>query len=181
MALAVLAGNEHTLRVADPIATVYAGHQFGGYNPQLGDGRAILLGEVIGPGRHPLRHPAQGLGANPLLPRRRRAGRRWGAVLREYIVSEAMHSLGVATTRALAAVTTGDQVTREMFLPGAVLARVAQSHIRIGTFQFFAARQDKEALNLLVEHVLARHYPADLAADNPALALLLRVVRHRPA
>jgi uncharacterized protein YdiU (UPF0061 family) len=102
-----------------------------------------------------------------------------GPVLREYIVSEAMHALGIPTTRALAAVTTGEQVVREEFLPGAVLARVASSHIRIGTFQFFAARQDTKALRLLVNHVLVRHYPDALTADNGALALLHNVIRQQ--
>ena len=133
---------------AEPIATVYAGHQFGGYNPQLGDGRAILLGEVLSPdgkrfdlqlkGSGPTPYSRGGDGRSPL-----------GPVLREYIVSEAMYRLGVPTTRALAAVTTGDTVARDRFLPGAVLARVASSHIRIGTFQYFAARRDTEALQLL--------------------------------
>ena len=126
---------------ADPIATVYAGHQFGGWNPQLGDGRAILLGEMIaadgvrydiqlkGSGRTP--YSRGGDGRAPL-----------GPVLREYIISEAMAVLGVPTTRALAAATTGDEVMRNGQEPGAVLTRVAQSHIRIGTFQFFAAKKD---------------------------------------
>jgi uncharacterized protein YdiU (UPF0061 family) len=175
----VLAGNAIPAG-AEPIATVYAGHQFGGYNPQLGDGRAILLGEVIG--RDGIRYDIQLKGSGPTPYSRGGDGRApLGAVLREYIVSEAMHCLGVPTTRALAAVTTGEQVARDRFLPGAVLTRVAQSHIRIGTFQFFAARQDKEALKLLVEHVLARHYPDDLGAENPALDLLRRVVRQQAA
>lgn len=160
---------------AEPIATVYAGHQFGSYNPQLGDGRAILLGEVIaadclrydiqlkGSGRTP--YSRGGDGRSPL-----------GPVLREYIVSEAMFALNVPTTRALAAVTTGEQVVREQFLPGAVLARVARSHIRIGTFQFFAARQDVEALGKLVQYVLARHYPEALTAENHAQALLENII-----
>ena len=175
----VLAGNEIPAG-AEPIATVYAGHQFGGYNPQLGDGRAILLGEVIG--RDGIRYDIQLKGSGRTPYSRGGDGRApLGAVLREYIVSEAMHSLGVPTTRALAAVTTGEQLARDMFVPGAVLTRVAQSHIRIGTFQFFAARQDREALNLLVAHVLARHYPDDQAAENPALALLRRAVRQQAA
>lgn len=160
---------------AEPIATVYAGHQFGSYNPQLGDGRAILLGEVIG--RDGLRYDIQLKGSGPTPYSRGGDGRApLGAVLREYLVSEAMHTLGLPTTRALAAVTTGEQVARESFLPGAVLARVAKSHIRIGTFQFFAARQDAQALHLLVEHVLQRHYPDALDADNRPLALLQRVI-----
>ncbi|MEE4143999.1 MAG: YdiU family protein [Halieaceae bacterium] len=176
---AVLAGNSIAAG-SDPIATVYAGHQFGSYNPQLGDGRAILLGEVIG--RDGIRYDIQLKGAGTTPYSRGGDGRApLGAVLREYIVSEAMHALGLPTTRALAAVTTGEQVVRESFLPGAILTRVARSHIRIGTFQFFAARQDVEALNLLVEHVLARHYPDAPGQDNPALALLVQVIEAQAA
>ncbi|MGB3313392.1 MAG: YdiU family protein, partial [Albidovulum sp.] len=171
---AVLAGNSIAAG-SDPIATVYAGHQFGSYNPQLGDGRAILLGEVIG--ADGIRYDIQLKGSGPTPYSRGGDGRApLAAVLREYIVSEAMHTLGLPTTRALAAVTTGEQVVRESFLPGAVLTRVARSHIRIGTFQFFAARQDVEALKLLVEHVLARHYPDAPGQDNPALALLQQMI-----
>jgi len=171
---AVLAGNTIAAG-SDPIATVYAGHQFGSYNPQLGDGRAILLGEVIG--ADGIRYDIQLKGSGPTPYSRGGDGRApLAAVLREYIVSEAMHTLGLPTTRALAAVTTGEQVVRESFLPGAVLTRVARSHIRIGTFQFFAARQDVEALNLLVEHVLARHYPDAPGGDNPALSLLQQMI-----
>jgi len=171
---AVVAGNSIPPG-AEPIATVYAGHQFGSYNPQLGDGRAILLGEVIA--RDGLRYDIQLKGSGPTPYSRGGDGRApLGAVLREYLVSEAMYSLGLPTTRALAAVSTGEQVVRDTFLPGAVLARVAKSHIRIGTFQFFAARQDVEALHLLVEHVLERHYPEALDADNRPLALLRSVI-----
>ena len=170
----LLAGN--TLAPgSDPIAAVYAGHQFGSYNPQLGDGRAILLGEVLGADGK--RYDIQLKGSGPTPYSRGGDGRApLGAVLREYIVSEAMHTLGLPTTRALAAVSTGEKVTRESFLPGAVLARVAQSHIRIGTFQFFAASQDTEALTLLTDHVLQRHYPDALEEENRPLALLQRVV-----
>ena len=160
---------------ADPIATVYAGHQFGSYNPQLGDGRAILLGEVVG--TDGVRYDIQLKGAGRTPYSRGGDGRSpLGPVVREYIVSEAMHALGIPTTRSLAAVTTGEQVVRDQFLPGGVLARVARSHIRIGTVQFFAARKDTEALQLLVEHTLARHYPEDAGAENPALALLQNVI-----
>ena len=160
---------------ADPVAMVYAGHQFGGWNPQLGDGRAILLGEMIaadgvrydiqlkGSGRTP--YSRGGDGRAPL-----------GPVLREYIVSEAMAVLGVPTTRALAAATTGEKVMREGRLPGAVLTRVAQSHIRIGTFQFFAAQKDYQALKILVDHVIQRHYPEATQAANPVRAMLDGVV-----
>jgi len=171
---AVIAGNA-VPEGAEPIATVYAGHQFGGYNPQLGDGRAILLGEVVAPdGR---RFDLQLKGSGPTPYSRGGDGRSpLGPVLREYIVSESMHRLGVATTRALAAVTTGEPVIRESVLPGAVLARVASSHIRIGTFQYFTARRDTEALRLLADHVIVRHYPDLRDADNPVLALLRAVI-----
>lgn len=160
---------------AEPIAAVYAGHQFGGWSPQLGDGRAILLGEVIaGDG---VRHDIQLKGSGRTLYSRGGDGRApLGPVLREYIVSEAMAVLGVPTTRSLAAATTGEEVLREDRLPGAVLTRVAQSHIRIGTFQFFASRQDSEALNILVDHVVQRHYPEAAQADNPLRAMLDGVV-----
>ncbi len=161
----VVAGNDIP-QGAEPIATVYAGHQFGSYNPQLGDGRAILLGEVPGPDGN--RYDIQLKGSGPTPYSRGGDGRSpLGPVLREYIVSEAMYKLGVPTTRALAAVTTGEQVAREEFLPGAVLARVASSHIRIGTFQFFAAGQKYELLRVLIDHVIARHYPEAAASENP--------------
>ena len=168
--VAVFAGNALP-EGATPIAQAYAGHQFGGWVPQLGDGRALLLGEIVAPdGR---RFDLQLKGSGPTPFSRRGDGRAWiGPVLREYVVSEAMAALGVPTTRALAAVTTGEVVWRETALPGAVLARVAASHIRVGTFQYFAARGDTEALRLLVDHVVARHYPD---AGTP-LGLLDRVV-----
>ncbi len=155
--IAVLAGNI-VPEGAEPLAQAYAGHQFGGWVPQLGDGRAVLLGEIVAPdGR---RHDIQLKGAGQTPFSRRGDGRAWvGPVIREYVVSEAMAALGVPTTRALAAVTTGETVWRESPLPGAVLARVAASHIRVGTFQYFAARGDTEALEILTAHVIARHYP----------------------
>ncbi|MEM8582575.1 MAG: YdiU family protein [Pseudomonadota bacterium] len=143
---------------AEPLAQVYAGHQFGGFSPQLGDGRAILLGEVVTEsGRFDIQ--LKGSGRTPYS--RMGDGRAWlGPVLREYVVSEAMASLGIPTSRALAAATTGESVYREQgALPGAVLTRVAASHVRVGTFQFFAARQDNEALQALFDYVVARHYP----------------------
>ncbi len=156
---------------ADPLAQVYAGHQFGGWSPQLGDGRAILLGEVVAPDGARFDVQLKGSGRTPYS--RMGDGRAWvGPVLREYIVSEAMHALGVPTTRALAAVATGEVVVREDPLPGAVLTRVAASHIRVGTFQFFAARNDREALESLTAHALDRHSPG---ADD-ALGLLNSVV-----
>ena len=174
---AVVAGNELP-EGADPIATVYAGHQFGSYNPQLGDGRAILLGEILGSDGRRYDLQLKGSGRTPYS--RGGDGRSpLGPVLREYIVSEAMHALGIPTTRALAAVTTGETVVRETYLPGAVLARVAGSHIRIGTFQFFAARGDEEALRRLTDYVIVRHYPEAANADNPALALLQAVITNQ--
>ncbi|WP_290688958.1 MULTISPECIES: protein adenylyltransferase SelO [unclassified Haematobacter] len=155
--VAALAGNT-VPEGAEPLAMAYAGHQFGGFVPQLGDGRAVLLGEVVAPDGARFDIQLKGAGRTPFS--RMGDGRAWlGPVLREYIVSEAMAALGVPTTRALAAVATGEPVYREGALPGAVLTRVAASHIRVGTFQFFAARRDEEALRLLTEHVIARHYP----------------------
>jgi uncharacterized protein YdiU (UPF0061 family) len=160
---------------ATPIATAYAGHQFGGFVPQLGDGRAILLGEVVG--RDGVRRDIQLKGAGRTPFSRGGDGRAAiGPVLREYIVSEAMAALGIPTTRALAAVTTGEFVFREAALPGAVLTRVAQSHIRVGTFQFFAARGDDAAIKALADHVISRHYPEAAAENQPYLALLIAVI-----
>ncbi|MFL5222213.1 MAG: protein adenylyltransferase SelO family protein, partial [Microvirga sp.] len=139
---------------ADPIAMAYAGHQFGQFVPQLGDGRAVLLGEVID--KDGLRRDIQLKGSGPTPFSRRGDGRAaLGPVLREYIVSEAMAALGIPTTRSLAAVVTGEAVARETLLPGAVLTRIAASHIRVGTFQFFAARRDIEGLRLLADHVIS--------------------------
>ena len=167
---AVLAGN-YVPAWADPLAMAYAGHQFGHFVPQLGDGRAILLGETLG--RDGTRRDLQLKGAGRTPFSRRGDGRAaLGPVLREYILSEAMHALGIPTTRALAVVATGEPVVRETVLPGAVLTRVAASHLRIGTFEYFAARGDHEALTLLVEYALARHYPALQGSPTPALALL---------
>ena len=173
--VAVLAGNS-VPDAATPIATAYAGHQFGSFVPQLGDGRAILLGEVVDRGG--TRRDVQLKGAGPTPFSRRGDGRAaLGPVLREYLVSEAMHALGIPTTRALAAVTTGERVIRETMLPGAVLARVASSHIRVGTFQFFASRGDVEGVRTLADHVLARHYPSAAGAGRPYRALLDEVIR----
>ena len=160
---------------AEPIATVYAGHQFGGWNPQLGDGRAILLGEIIA--ADGIRHDIQLKGSGRTPYSRAGDGRApLGPVLREYIVSEAMAVLNVPTTRALAAATTGEELIREGLVPGAVLVRIAQSHIRIGTFQFFAAQKDFEALKILVDHVIHRHYPEAAQADKPVRSMLDGVV-----
>jgi uncharacterized protein YdiU (UPF0061 family) len=160
---------------ADPIAMAYAGHQFGHFVPQLGDGRAILLGEVID--ADGIRRDIQLKGSGPTPFSRRGDGRAaLGPVLREYIVSEAMAALGIPTTRSLAAVITGESVMRETPLPGAVLTRVASSHIRVGTFQYFAARGDTEGVRRLADHVIARHYPDAASAERPYHALLEGVI-----
>jgi len=173
----MLAGNELPDGAAS-IALAYAGHQFGNFVPQLGDGRAILLGEVVG--QDGTRRDIQLKGSGPTPFSRQGDGRAaLGPVLREYLVSEAMHALGVPTTRSLAAVMTGENVWRETPMPGAVLTRVATSHIRVGTFQYFAARQDQDGLRLLADYAIDRHDPAARAAANPYLALLEGVIaRH---
>ena len=169
----IFAGNEIP-EGAVPLAQAYAGHQFGGFVPQLGDGRALLLGEVVdrsgqrrdiqlkGSGRTPFSRAGDGRAA-------------LGPVLREYLIGEAMHALGIPTTRALAAVLTGEPVFRDTALPGAVLTRVAASHIRVGTFQFFAARGEEPKVKRLAEYVIERHYPELKDEANPYLGLLERV------
>lgn len=175
--LACLAGNQ-IAEGSDPLAMAYSGHQFGGFSPQLGDGRAILLGEVIG--QDGVRRDIQLKGSGPTPFSRRGDGRSaLGPVLREYIVSEAMAALGVPTTRALAAVASGDQVLRDGMVPGGVFTRVAQSHIRVGTFQWFAARQDPDNLRVLAYHVIDRHYPDAREHENPCRALLDSVIRRQ--
>ena len=160
---------------ADPIAMAYAGHQFGNFVPQLGDGRAILLGEVID--RDGVRRDIQLKGSGRTPFSRRGDGRSaLGPVLREYIVSEAMYALGIPTTRSLAAVVTGEHVLRETALPGAVLTRIAASHVRVGTFQYFAVRGDTDAIRQLADHVIARHYPELRGHERPYHALLTGVV-----
>lgn len=155
---AVFSGNQLPEGAA-PLAQLYAGHQFGTYNPQLGDGRAILLGEVLG--RDGIRRDIQLKGSGPTPYSRMGDGRAWlGPVLREYLVSEAMHALSIPTTRALAAVATGEDIWREQgALPGAVLTRVARSHLRVGTFQVFAHRGEVENLRTLTAYAIRRHYP----------------------
>jgi uncharacterized protein YdiU (UPF0061 family) len=160
---------------ARPVAMAYGGHQFGGFSPRLGDGRALLLGEVVdvrgrlrdvhlkGSGRTPFARGGDGKAAV-------------GPMLREHLVSEAMHALGIRTTRSLAVVATGERVLRERPLPGAVLARVAASHIRVGTFEFAAGLGDHELLARLADHAIARHHPEAAAADRPYLAFYERVV-----
>jgi uncharacterized protein YdiU (UPF0061 family) len=159
-----------------PLAQAYAGHQFGGFSPKLGDGRALLLGEIVdtrgkrhdiqlkGSGRTPFSRGGDG-----------KAG--LGPILREYMIGEAMHALGVPTTRALAAVTTGEQVFRETAIPGAVLTRVAASHLRVGTFQFYAARGETDMVRQLADYAIARHYPAAHEAENPYLAFFNSVAQ----
>jgi uncharacterized protein YdiU (UPF0061 family) len=172
--IAVLAGNQ-TAPGSEPIALAYAGHQFGHFVPQLGDGRAVLLGEVIDRGGQ--RRDIQLKGSGPTPFSRNGDGRAaLGPVLREYLISEAMASLGIPTTRTLAAVTTGQTVYRETRLPGAVLTRVAASHIRVGTFQYFAARRDEDAVRQLADYAIARHYPDAARRDNPYQAFLAAVV-----
>ena len=165
---------------ANPIAMAYAGHQFGGFVPRLGDGRAILLGELRG--RDGVLRDLQLKGAG-LTPFSRNADGRaaLGPMLREYLISEAMHALGIPTTRSLAVVTTGEKVFREDVLPGAVLTRVAASHIRVGTFQYFAVRGDQGAIRELLDYVIARHYPDARNADVPALAVLMAVAERQAA
>ena len=177
--LAVLSGNTVPAG-ATPLAQAYAGHQFGGYSPQLGDGRALLLGEVIdrrgrrrdiafkGSGRTPFSRGGDGKAA-------------LGPVLREYIVGEAMHGLGIPTTRALAAVATGEPVVRETALPGALLVRVASSHLRVGTFQFAAARGDEAQLRRLTDYAMARHDPELAGREQPYLEFLRAVAERQAA
>jgi serine/tyrosine/threonine adenylyltransferase len=175
--LAVFAGNA-VPDGAQPVAQAYAGHQFGGFSPQLGDGRALLLGEIIdhqgqrrdiafkGSGRTPFSRGGDGKAAI-------------GPVLREYLISEAMQALGIPTTRTLAAVSTGETIYRERPLPGAILTRVAASHVRVGTFQFFAARRDTARVRRLADYVIARHDPDLAGQDDRYLALLQRVAERQ--
>ncbi|MDX3972963.1 protein adenylyltransferase SelO [Shinella sp.] len=163
-----------------PLAMAYAGHQFGQFVPRLGDGRAILLAEVTD--RSGRRRDIQLKGAGQTPYSRRGDGRAaLGPVLREYIISEAMHALGIPTTRALAAVATGQAVYRDRVLPGAVFTRVAASHIRVGTFQFFAARGETENVRVLADHIIDRHYPELKGTEKPYLALLDAVADRQAA
>ncbi|HEX5608202.1 MAG TPA: YdiU family protein [Candidatus Binatia bacterium] len=175
----IFAGNE-TPEGAMPLAQAYAGHQFGGFVPQLGDGRALLLGEIID--RHGQRRDIQLKGSGPTPFSRAGDGRAaLGPVLREYLIGEAMHSLGIPTTRALAAVVTGEPVFRESVLPGAVLTRVAASHIRVGTFQFFAARGEQDKVRRLADYVIDRHYSEIKGREDPYLELIDRVAERQAA
>jgi uncharacterized protein YdiU (UPF0061 family) len=160
---------------AEPIAMAYAGHQFGHFVPQLGDGRAILLGEIGSNDGASLGVHLKGSGRTHFS--RNGDGRAaLGPVLREYLVSEAMHKLNVPTTRALAAVTTGEQVFREQILPGAVITRVARSFVRVGTFQYFAARGDLDSVRQLADHVIAHNYPEAADAEQPYVELFKAVI-----
>jgi len=173
----IFSGNQ-ILPGAEPLAMVYAGHQFGNFVPQLGDGRAILLGEVID--NFNCRRDIQLKGAG-LTPFSRQGDGRaaLGPVLREYIISEAMYALGIPTTRSLGVVTTGEPVYREKVLPGAILTRVASSHVRVGTFQYFALQRDETALKKLADYVIDRNYPHIKKVKNPYLKLLEEVMdRH---
>lgn len=161
---------------AQPIALAYAGHQFGNFVPQLGDGRALLLGEVVDANGQRVDIQLKGSGPTPF-SRRGDGKAALGPVIREYLVSEAMHRLGVPTTRALAAVLTGDAVLREGRQPGAVLTRIAASHIRVGTFEYFAAREDKDAIQTLTDYAINRHYPQAAQAERPAVEFFRLVAK----
>jgi uncharacterized protein YdiU (UPF0061 family) len=175
---AVFSGNVLPLG-AEPLALAYAGHQFGHFVPQLGDGRAILLGEIID--EKSRRRDIQLKGSGSTAYSRQGDGRAaLGPMLREYLVSEAMHGLGIPTTRALALVLTGEQVQRENLMPGAVLTRIAQSHIRIGTFEYFAFRQDLRSLKILADYTIWRHYP-DLKNSQETYFLLFNAIRDHQA
>ncbi len=172
--VAVLVGND-VVTGSSPVAQGYAGHQFGGYSPRLGDGRALLLGEIEdghgsrldvhlkGSGRTPFARGGDGKAAT-------------GPMLREYLISEAMHALGIPTTRSLAVVATGEKIAREVMLPGAVLVRVAASHLRVGSFQYAAAHEDPTLIRRLADYAITRHYPDAALAENPYLTFLESVI-----
>lgn len=173
---ALFAGNTLPAEAA-PIAQAYAGHQFGHFT-MLGDGRAIVLGEHVSPRRE--RFDVQLKGSGPTPYSRRGDGRAaLGPMLREYVISEAMHALGIPTSRSLAVVTTGEPVYREQALPGAVLTRVASSHLRVGTFEYAAARRDTGELAALVDYAIHRHYPHLRETETPALSLLWAVMERQ--
>ena len=177
--LAVFAGNLVPAG-AEPVAMAYAGHQFGNFVPRLGDGRAILLAEVVGDDGVRRDLLLKGSGRTPFS--RGGDGRAaLGPVLREYIVSEAMYALGIPATRALAAVATGERIVREGSVPGAIVTRVARSHVRIGTFEYHAARGDTDAVRRLADYVIGRHYPDLRDAANPYLALIATVAARQAA
>jgi len=165
---------------ASPLAQAYAGHQFGGFSPQLGDGRALLMGEIVTPGGKRFDIHLKGSGPTPF-SRGGDGKAALGPVLREYLMGEAMHALGVPTTRALAAVTTGERILRKRLKPGAVLTRVASSHLRVGTFQFFAARSEWDKVRQLADYAIARHYPDLTPRDDKYLAFLAAVSKRQAA
>ena len=161
---------------ATPVAQAYAGHQFGGYVPRLGDGRALLLGELVDSNGRPRDLHLKGSGRTPFARGGADGLAAVGPMLREYVVSEAMHALGIPTTRSLAVVATGRAVHRETLLPGAVLARVAGSHLRVGSFQYARATGDVDLLRRLADHAIARHHAGAAEAEHPYLALFEAVV-----
>lgn len=165
---------------ADPLAFAYAGHQFGHFSPQLGDGRAMLLGEIVTPEGQRFDMQLKGSGRTAF-SRSGDGKAAIGPVLREYLVSEAMAAMGVETTRSLAAVATGERVRRERGHPGAVLTRIAASHIRVGTFQYFAAHFGAPHVSKLADYAIRRHYPELATTENPPLALLDRVIERQAA
>ena len=179
LGLAIFSGNAMP-EGSEPLAQAYAGHQFGGFAPQLGDGRALLLGEVVDPQQRRYDIQLKGSGRTPF-SRGGDGKAPLGPVLREYLISEAMHAFGISTTRSLAAVTTGGPVYRETILPGAVLTRVAASHIRVGTFQFYAARGNIDKVRRLADYSIKRHYPGSSDADNPYLAFFEAVTESQTA
>ncbi len=161
-----------------PISMAYAGHQFGHFTPSLGDGRAVLLGEILTAGGERYDIQLKGSGRTPFS--RGGDGKSWlGPVLREYILSEAMHHLGIPTTRALAAVATGEMVFRESAMPGAVFTRIASSHLRVGTFEYFAARRDLDSLRILADYAIKRHFPEINDDDSPYVGLFRRVAERQ--
>ncbi len=179
MLAAIFAGNV-VPEGAEPVAQAYAGHQFGGFSPRLGDGRALLLGEVID--RHGDRRDIAFKGSGRTTFARGGDGKAAvGPMLREVLISEGMHALGIPTTRALAVAATGEQVVRERMLPGAVLTRVAASHLRVGTFQFYAARGEIDHVRQLADYTIARHDPALADAAQPYLGLLRNVAARQAA
>jgi len=172
--MAMLSGNRLPAG-AQPIAMGYAGHQFGHWVPRLGDGRALLIGEIVD--REGTRRDVQLKGSGPTAFSRRGDGRSSiGPVVREYLASEFMHALGIPTTRALAAVATGERVMRQQIEPGGILCRVANSHVRVGTFEFFARSKRDDEVRLLADYVIERHYPDCRDATNPYASLLLQVI-----
>jgi uncharacterized protein YdiU (UPF0061 family) len=164
----------------EPIAQAYAGHQFGQFNPQLGDGRALLIGEVVDRLGRRRDIALKGSGRTPF-SRRGDGKAAVGPMLREVLIGEAMHALGIPTTRALAVVATGEPVFRDRPLPGAILTRIAASHIRVGTFQYFAAHGSLDQVRRLADYAIARHYPELLGVENRYLAFLAAVAERQAA